>query len=227
MKTGLQLADLTIKLQGRPLVSLTACIEPGAVLTIMGPSGSGKSTLLAALTGTLDPVFQMTGRVILNATDITALKPQHRQIGILFQDDLLFPHLSVAENLGFALPAIIRPRAAREARIQEALAAMGLTGFGPRDPATLSGGQRARVALARCLISEPQALLLDEPFSRLDADLRQQIRTLVFDHARARALPVILVTHDPADAAATGGRILSPLGRTRPEVTLSPPVIRP
>ena len=213
MKTGLHLVDLTIRLQGKPLVSLAADIEPGAVLTIMGPSGSGKSTLLAALTGTLNPVFQMTGRVILNAADITALKPQHRQIGILFQDDLLFPHLSVAENLGFALPVALRTRAAREARIREALAAIDLTGFGPRDPATLSGGQRARVTLARCLMSEPLALLLDEPFSRLDADLRQHIRTLVFDHARARALPVILVTHDPADAAAAGGRILQPLGQ--------------
>ena len=90
---------------------------------------------------------------------------------------------------------------------------MDLAGFGPRNPATLSGGQRARVALARCLLSEPQALLLDEPFSRLELDLRGQIRDLVFDHARARALPVILVTHDPADATAAGGAILDPMGR--------------
>ena len=125
----------------------------------------------------------------------------------------MFPHLSVAGNLAFALPQSV-PATQRPGRIATALAAMDLAGYGPRDPTTLSGGQRARVALARCLLSEPQALALDEPFSRLDAALRDQIRRLVFDHARARALPVILVTHDPEDAAAAGGRIVSPLGQT-------------
>ncbi len=213
MKNGLQLIDLTINLKGSAIVALSTAIAPGEILTIMGPSGSGKSSLLAALTGTLDPAFTVTGRTLLDGTDITTLPPQARRIGLLFQDDLLFPHLSVAQNLAFALPTAFRPRATREARIALALAAMDLAGFGPRDPATLSGGQRARVALARCLICDPKALLLDEPFSRLDANLRGQIRALVFQHARTRALPVILVTHDPADATAAGGRILSPLGQ--------------
>ena len=213
MKNGLHLIDLKINLQGRPLVTLSTTIEPGEALTIMGPSGSGKSSLLAALTGTLDPAFTLTGRTLLDGTDITTLPPQARRIGLLFQDDLLFPHMAVAENLAFALPAAILPRTLRDARIREALAAMDLAGFGPRDPATLSGGQRARVALARCLMSDPKALLLDEPFSRLDAGLRDQIRALVFQHAKSRGLPVILVTHDPADATAAGGRILSPLGQ--------------
>ena len=132
---------------------------------------------------------------------------------MLFQDDLLFPHLTVAGNLAFALPASDASRAERQRLVAEALTAMDLTGFGPRDPATLSGGQRARVALARCLLSGPQALLLDEPFSRLDLDLRGQIRDLVFNHAKSRALPVILVTHDPADAQAAAGPILDPMGR--------------
>ena len=123
------------------------------------------------------------------------------------------PLVHVTGNLAFALPSAIRPSAARQARIADVLSAMDLAGFGPRDPATLSGGQRARVALARCLLADPQALLLDEPFSRLDAALRDQIRRLVFDHAKARDLPVILVTHDPTDAAAAGGAVLSPLGQ--------------
>ena len=214
MKNCLQLIDFNVTLNGTLLVALSAAIEPGEVLTIVGPSGSGKSTLLAALTGTLHPNFTAKGRILLDGTDITLLPPQARRVGLLFQDDLLFPHLSVAQNLAFALPAAVRSRSPREAGITSALAEVDLAGFGVRDPATLSGGQRARVALARCLLSDPKALLLDEPFSRLDAELRDQIRALVFQHAKTRALPVILVTHDPADATAAGGRILSPLGQT-------------
>ena len=219
MKTGLQLIDLTVTLDQRTLVALSADIAPGEVLTIMGPSGAGKSTLLAAMTGTLPPAFRMTGSVRLNGTDLSHLAPQDRHLGLLFQDDLLFPHLTVAGNLAFALPSAVTARAARQDRIATALSAMGLAGHGPRDPATLSGGQRARVALARCLLSQPQALLLDEPFSRLDSDLRCQIRDLVFTHARSRALPVILVTHDPADAKAAAGAILDPLGRNLADLT--------
>ncbi len=213
MKKGLHIIDLKVKLHGHTIVALSTTVEPGEVLTIMGPSGSGKSTLLAALTGTLDPAFALTGRIILDDADISKRPPQARQIGLLFQDDLLFPHMTVGENLAFALPATVRPRALRLTRIEQALFGMDLDGFGRRNPATLSGGQRSRVALARCLISDPKALLLDEPFSRLDADLRDQIRNLTFNHAKARDLPVLLVTHDPADAVAAGGRILSPLGQ--------------
>lgn len=207
MKNGLQLIDLTITLSDRIIVSAKADIAPGQVLTVMGPSGSGKSTLLAALTGTLDPAFRLAGRIELNGRDITGLPPQQRHVGLLFQDDLLFPHLTVAGNLAFALPATVTDR---QSRIEAALTEMGLSGFGPRNPATLSGGQRARVALARCLLSNPQALALDEPFSRLDTALRAQIRDLVFRHARTRNLPVILVTHDPEDAATAGGPIIAP-----------------
>ncbi len=209
MNTGMQLIDFTIKLANKTLVRITAGVAPGQVLTVMGPSGSGKSTLLAALTGTLDPAFRRTGRILLQGRDITDLPPQSRHVGLLFQDALLFPHLTVAGNLAFALPAGIRPKAARQAQIEAALAEMDLAGFGPRNPATLSGGQRARVALARCLLSNPQALALDEPFSRLDAGLRGQIRDLVFRHARTRQLPVILVTHDPEDARAAGGPVIT------------------
>ena len=213
MNNGLQLTDITIYIGLRPLVGLSSVIEPGQILTIMGPSGSGKSSLLAAIIGTLAPEFTLKGQIHLNGQDITHLPTNRRRIGILFQDDLLFPHLSVAANLAFGLPQSHKGRANRQARIEAALTAVGLQGFANRDPATLSGGERARVALMRCLLSEPRALALDEPFNRLDADLRHSIRHLVFSHARDRALPVILVTHDPADAAAAQGPVLSPLGQ--------------
>ncbi|MCF8512513.1 MAG: ATP-binding cassette domain-containing protein [Rhodobacteraceae bacterium] len=208
--TGLRIDDLRICRGTEELLRLSAHVAPGEVLTIMGPSGCGKSTLLAALIGALTPAFSAQGRIWLNGRNITDLPTAERHIGLLFQDDVLFPHLSVAQNLGFGLRAG-GPRNTRTARIEAALARMGLAGFGPRDPATLSGGQRARVALMRSLLAEPAALLLDEPFSRLDHALRAQIRSLTF--AEAKALPVILVTHDPEDARAAGGPVIDPMGR--------------
>ncbi len=206
---GLQLQALCVRLGERRIVDLTADVAPGEVLTVMAPSGAGKSTLLAAITGTLAPDFRLSGRVLLDGRDLTGLPTRDRHVGLLFQDALLFPHLSVGDNLAFALPARHRDRAAR---IAAALDEAGLPGFANRDPATLSGGERARVALMRTLLAEPRALLLDEPFSRLDAALRRRTRDFVLQTARAHALPVILVTHDPEDAAAAGGRVIPPTG---------------
>ncbi|APZ53800.1 ATP-binding cassette domain-containing protein [Salipiger abyssi] len=208
MAEGLRLEDVRISLGPRLLLALDAAVAPGEVLTVMGPSGSGKSTLLAAITGTLAPGFTLEGRILLDGRDITALPPEARRTGILFQDELLFPHLSVGGNLAFGLSPQIRGRAARRARIDAALEEIGLAGFAARDPATLSGGQKARVALMRMLLAEPRALLLDEPFSRLDTALRGQIRALVFGRAKAQGLPVLLVTHDQADADAAGGEVV-------------------
>jgi putative thiamine transport system ATP-binding protein len=211
---SLELVGVTIALPGRELIAaLSLAVAPGECVTIMGPSGSGKSSLLAFVAGSLDPAFRATGRVRIGGRDITALPPERRRVGILFQDDLLFPHLSVGGNLAFALPATIRGRAARRERIDAALREADLAGFADRDPATLSGGQRARVALMRTLLSEPHALLLDEPFGKLDAQLRQDVRRFVFAHAAQRGLPVLLVTHDPSDGEAAGGRVL---GLARP-----------
>jgi putative thiamine transport system ATP-binding protein len=184
-------------------VSLT--VPPGEVVTVMGPSGCGKSSLLALVCGTLNPALSGSGRVLLNGQDISDQPPENRHIGILFQDDLLFPHLSVAGNLAFGLPPSVRGRQARRARIEAALAEADMLAFYERDPETLSGGQRARVALLRTLLSEPRALLLDEPFAKLDVALRARFRSFVFDHARAQGLPTLLVTHDPQDAADAGG----------------------
>lgn len=207
-QTGLRFQNVHIARGGEPLIALDAHVAPGAVLTVMGPSGVGKSTLLAYAAGFLDPVFRASGAVLIDGTDVTRLAAHERHMGLLFQDALLFPHLSVGGNLAFALPPGLRGRAARRAAIAEALGEVGLAGLEDRDPATLSGGQKARVALMRVLVSAPRALLLDEPFSKLDTALRDQIRELVFAMARARGLPVLLVTHDAADAAAAGGEIV-------------------
>lgn len=204
---GLRLDNLAVSLGGERIAVIDALIPPGEALTVMGPSGSGKSTLLAAITGTAPPAFTITGRVRLDGADVTDLPTEARRIGILFQDELLFPHLSVGANLAFGLRPRLKGRAARRDRIETALSTIGLPGFFDRDPATLSGGQRARVALMRMLLSEPRALLLDEAFSKLDATLRGQIRGLVFETARDMRLPVLQVTHDAADADAAGGRL--------------------
>jgi putative thiamine transport system ATP-binding protein len=206
---SLSLDGVAIALGTRVLVPpLDLVVAPGECVTVMGPSGCGKSTLLAYLAGTIDPVFRAEGRVRVGDDDLTGLPPERRRLGLQFQDDLLFPHLSVGGNLAFALTPHVRARGERRRRIDQALDEAGLPGFAERDPATLSGGQRARVALMRTLLAEPRALLLDEPFNRLDATLRGEIRAFVFDHARERRLPALLVTHDAADAQAAGGQVI-------------------
>lgn len=214
MSSALDLDRITLAVGERPPLfrcfSLT--VPPGQIVTLIGPSGSGKSSLLSYLTGTLDPAFRASGRVRVGGVDVTDLPPERRRIGILFQDDLLFPHMTVGENLGYALPSSLAGARRRRARIAEALADAQLSGFEDRDPATLSGGQRARVAVMRALLADPRVLLLDEPFARLDRTLREQFRSFVFDHARAAVLPVLLVSHDPADADAAQGPVIALAG---------------
>jgi putative thiamine transport system ATP-binding protein len=137
--------------------------------------------------------------VTLHGARIDALPTQARRIGILFQDDLLFAHMTVRENLLFAVPR--GPQAARETAVQQLLDDVEMTQYLNADPASLSGGQRARISLARALLAQPQALLLDEPFSKLDSQLRGRMRALVFKLVKARNIPALLVTHDEADVA--------------------------
>lgn len=174
-------------------------VAPGEIVTLMGPSGSGKSSLIAYICGSLDPAFTVSGSITLNGRDVSALPIERRRIGVLFQDDLLFAHMSVGENLAFAVPGEV-PRHARAQLVAEALAEAELDGFASRDPATLSGGQKARVALMRALLAEPQAMLLDEPFARLDAALRERVRNFTFSTIARRNIPALLVTHDDQDA---------------------------
>lgn len=205
---ALEVDRLTVRIGERVLIeNLSVSIPPGEIVTLMGPSGSGKSTILAHICGTLDRQFEVSGGIRLAGADLAALRPEDRKVGILFQDALLFPHLSVGENLAFGLPPGISWNERRQ-RIEAALADAELDGLADRDPATLSGGQKARAALMRTLLAEPRALLLDEPFSRLDAALRDKIRQFVFDHARKAGLPTLLVTHDIEDARSADGPII-------------------
>ncbi|MCM5679640.1 ATP-binding cassette domain-containing protein [Schlegelella sp. S2-27] len=184
---------------------LDAEVGPGEVLAVMGPSGAGKSTLLAWLCGTLHDGVQAVGSVTLEGRRIDTLPLAQRRVGILFQDDLLFPHMSVLDNLLFAVPP--GRGVERIAAAEAALAKAELAGYGPRRPASLSGGQRARVSVLRALLARPQALLLDEPFSRLDAGTRARFRRFVFGQVRELGIPTVLVTHDPADVPA-GARVV-------------------
>ena len=182
-----------------PLVTgLSFVVKRGQIKLLHGPSGCGKSTLLALISGT--PIFNLkrAGEIRLNGIDIGVLPAHRRSVGIMYQDPLLFPHLTVGENLAFGLASSIRGKA-RYAAVQNALAATNLDGFGERDPASLSGGQAARIALMRALLAEPKALLMDEAFSSLDPDLRRQFGQFVAKQIKQREIPALLVSHDEGD----------------------------
>ncbi|MVG13168.1 ATP-binding cassette domain-containing protein [Aeromonas jandaei] len=202
----LSTTPLRLYLEENLLFSLPALqVAPGEVLTLMGPSGCGKSSLLAALAGVLPASgpIRLEGDVILGERRLTHLPPQARRIGMLFQDDLLFDHLTVAENLMFGMPASVKGHRARREKAVATLAQVDLTSQADKLPGALSGGQKTRVSLLRALLAEPEALLLDEPFSRLDKPLRAAFRELVFAQIKALAIPAILVTHDEEDAPGT------------------------
>lgn len=219
------LTNLVITIGQKPLFSpISLDLSAGEVGTIMGPSGAGKSTLLAAISGTLGPDFHTTGDIQLGGRSLLGLKVQQRRVGILFQDDLLFPHLNVAQNLLFALPAGLS-RKQRQQRVSQALDSAELSGFEDRDVATLSGGQRARISLVRTLLSEPDLILLDEPFAKLDLALRDQFRRWVFGRIMELKIPALLVTHDPNDCPDVAKRVeLQPHPSTLEPKT--PPPIR-
>jgi putative thiamine transport system ATP-binding protein len=202
----LELRDVSLSISGRILVQpFSLSIPAGDIVTLMGPSGSGKSSVLSCIGGDLPDTFKATGDVLLNGQSLLLQSPEKRHIGRLFQDDLLFPHMTIGENLLLATPRL--PKAERLAMVATALERAELTGFADRPPHTLSGGQRQRVALMRALLAKPSAILLDEPFSKLDKTLRGQMRNYVFSHIKARNIPALLVTHDREDAP-SAGRVL-------------------
>jgi putative thiamine transport system ATP-binding protein len=202
----LELKNIKISIQHQQLVRpFSLQVGAGEVVTLMGMSGSGKSSILSYIGGDLNPAFTATGDLILNGKRLNNILPEQRAVGRLFQDDLLFPHMTVAENLAFACAA--KPKPERENMIHTAMERAGLQGFETRAPHTLSGGQRMRVSLMRTLLAKPDAILLDEPFSKLDKTLRTSMSEYVFSHIRARNIPVLMVTHDETDAPA-GSRTL-------------------
>ena len=207
---GLRLEGISLFLEEQCFVrALDLRVGRGEIVVFMGASGSGKSSLLSYLCGGLSPAFRACGRVFLDGEEIGALPIHLRRVGLLFQEDLLFPHMSVGENLAFAARTGGVSRRQIRVRVAEALEQAELAGLQSRDPHSLSGGQKARVSLMRCLLAHPRALLLDEPFSKLDLPLRRSFRRFVFARIKERRVPTLLVTHDPADARAAGGRLLT------------------
>ncbi len=176
--------------------------EPGSRIAIMGPSGAGKSTLLSMIAGFLAPT---SGRVQWSGQDLTSVPAGARPVTILFQDQNLFPHLTVAQNLGLGLRPDLRLSADQTKQVSKGLARVGLEGLGPRRPAQLSGGQASRAALARALLRARPILLLDEPFAALGPALRSEMLALVRGVADETGALVLMVTHDPQDALALGG----------------------
>ena len=189
--------DHVTLVQGGFRVTANWGVEPGTKLALLGGSGAGKSSLLMALAGFL-PV--QSGRILWGGQDITALEPAKRPIAILFQDQNLFPHLTVAQNLGLALNPRLRLTGADRARIDAVLDRLGLSGMGARRPGDLSGGQQGRAALGRVLLQDREVLLLDEPFAALGPAIKADLLALVAELAADRGTTVVMVTHDPADA---------------------------
>ena len=197
----LEVRDVTLTVAGKTLLrDFSFNVSPGNILTIMGGSGCGKSSLLGFICGTLSRSFKSSGSVLLNGRDITSCPAYQRHIGLQFQDHSLFPHMTVGENLAFGIPACCR-KTERARRVEEALADCGLQGFASYNPANLSGGQKARISLMRTLLSEPAALLMDEPFSKLDHRLKTGFREFVFNQIADRSIPALMVTHDQEDIA--------------------------
>lgn len=199
------LESLTIRKKGGEALfsDLNVTVPPADVLCLMGPSGCGKSTLLSLIAGHLSDEFEYQGTVKLNDATLMDKEPHLREVGILFQDDMLFPHLNVWQNLAFALPNAIKGEE-RKLRALHALSNISLEHLADSYPDQISGGQRARVSLSRMLLAKPKLALLDEPFSKLDKELRGQFRDWVIEQLRKANIPALMVTHDIEDVPANG-----------------------
>ncbi|MDN3609731.1 ATP-binding cassette domain-containing protein [Vibrio ostreicida] len=196
------------KLTGESLFShVNIDVAAKEVVCLMGPSGCGKSTLLNLIAGHLSHEFDYSGRVLLDNTDLSQQEPHLRQVGILFQDDLLFPHLNVWQNLAFALPNMIKGRD-RLTQAMSALEKVNLAKLAHSFPDQISGGQRARISLLRMLLAKPKLALLDEPFSKLDKTLRVEFRDWVIAQLIEASIPTLMVTHD-IDDVPLNGRVIS------------------
>lgn len=178
-------------------------VAAGEIVALLGPSGSGKSTLLGIVAGLQPP---LTGRVWFDGQDITQLPPEQRRFALMFQDFALFPHLNVLDNVAFGLIEQRQDKRAARAQALKMLALFGLAEHSQHKVWHLSGGEQQRVALARALITQPRALLLDEPFSALDADLRTSLRDEFRARIEAAGMPTLLVTHDESEARAMAAR---------------------
>lgn len=203
----LEVRDLVVRFGERTVLDgLQLQVADAEVVAVLGPSGSGKSTLLRVIAGLLAPD---AGSVVLNGTDVTGLPAHRRGVGLVFQDEQLFPHLDVAANIAFGLRMQSAGRAEITARVDELLALVGLSGFHHRRVGSLSGGEAKRVALARSLAPRPKVLLLDEPLTGLDRELHDRLVADLATLLRATHTTAVLVTHDRDEAAAIAERTIS------------------
>lgn len=201
----LTISDLSLTLGGKQILRhLNLNIEKGELVTLLGPSGCGKSTLLRAITG-LIPMD--TGQIVIDGKDVTRVSPKKREIGMVFQSYALFPNLSVFDNVAFGLKMKKHAKSVIQEKVARSLEMMGLKEKADVYPYELSGGQQQRVALARSLVVEPKILLLDEPLSALDAQIRQQLRTELRGLQKRLGMTMIFVTHDQAEAMYLSDRI--------------------
>ncbi len=188
----------------RAVDDVTFDIDDGEFFTMLGPSGSGKTTCLRMVAGFDQPT---SGAISLHGTDVSSLPPYERDVNTVFQDYALFPHMSVADNVGYGLMIKRAPKPEREQRVREALELVQLVGMDKRKPSQLSGGQRQRVALARALINKPRVLLLDEPLGALDLKLRQQVQIELKAIQQRLGITFVYVTHDQEEALTMSDRI--------------------
>lgn len=203
--TGLEVREAVVAYDGVDVVKgVSLRVAPGEVVALLGPSGSGKSSLLRAIAG-LEPL--RSGSIWWDGQEVTRVPTYRRGFGMMFQDGQLFPHRDVAGNVAYGLVGKL-PRAERAKRVQQALEMVGLSGYEKRAVGTLSGGQAQRVALARSLAPLPRLLLLDEPLSALDADLRGRLGIDIRRILKETGTTAIMVTHDADEAAAVADRSL-------------------
>ena len=196
---GLELAQVSFRLRA------DLEVLRGGLVALMGPSGGGKSTLLAAVAGFLRPA---AGRILWEGRDLGPLAPGERPVGVLFQDNNLFPHLSALQNVALGLRPTLRPGPEERARAADALLRVGLGGLEDRRPAQLSGGQQGRAALARLLLQDRPLLLMDEPFAALGPALKAEMLGLTREVLGGRGATILMVTHDPKDALAFADAVI-------------------
>ena len=205
MATRVTLTDLVVDYGSGPVVDgVSLDVEPGSLVALLGPSGCGKSTTLRAVAGLLQP---RAGDVRFDGASVVHVAPEKRPVAMVFQSPLLFPHMSIGDNVAFGLRMRGVDRAERRRRAAEALERVQLSGVADRRPGQLSGGQEQRVSLARALVVQPQVLLLDEPFSALDASLRVEVRELVAGLQREAGVTTLFVTHDQEEATVLADRV--------------------
>ena len=203
---GLEIAELSAELGGKKVLqSINFSLQEGSVLAILGPSGCGKSTLLKVIAGILTPT---DGHIFWNSEDILKTPAHKRGIGLMFQNNALFPHMSVHDNIRFGLEMLSIPKDEANDRTVELLELVGLKDYGNRSIDSLSGGESQRVALARVLAPEPKLVLLDEPFNSLDRSLRRSLVDQVFEILRAKKITSIHVTHEGDEASLFSDSIL-------------------